>query len=429
MIGPAWADPHHDRARGHPIGVIVGRGAVGDDSTVAEVPARLAAVAALRGPDGAEAGAHAPELCRALIGLGTSLLEAGEHARALTACQEALELARGLPPATTPATRDRLLAAARYGAGVALWNTERFAEGLAALDEALETRRRLVADPSADPATQRADLGDLAESLTSRRVALVAMSQPEQAAECAGEAVRVLRRLAASEPPGSAALTAVTVRLARTVGERGNLLADLDRSDEWLACAAESVALFRAIDLETPGVHTADLAATLDNLQNALGGTGRHEEGLAAGLEGAALRRRLVADDESRFAPDLATSLGNLAHSFSALGRHEEARECAEEAVVLQRRLLAGEAGRDIDLARALGTLAMVLARAGRDPEAAWRAIEESLNLLHRVPGAAAARLLRTAYVTGSNVLDRLARYDEAARLRERAAALRQDRR
>jgi Tetratricopeptide repeat len=62
------------------------------------------------------------------------------------------------------------------------------------------------------------------------------------------------------------------------------------------------------------------LAGSLSNLSNRLADLGRREEALAAGQEAADLYRELAAARPDAFGPNLASSLNNLSVRLAALG-------------------------------------------------------------------------------------------------------------
>jgi tetratricopeptide (TPR) repeat protein len=83
------------------------------------------------------------------------------------------------------------------------------------------------------------------------------------------------------------------------------------------------------------------LARSLNNLSNRLADLGRREEALAAIEEAADIYRELAAARPDAFRPDLASSLTNLANRLAGLGRREEALAAIEEAVTAYRELAA----------------------------------------------------------------------------------------
>ena len=74
------------------------------------------------------------------------------------------------------------------------------------------------------------------------------------------------------------------------------------------------------------------LAGSLNNLSNRLADLGRREEALAAIQEAATIHRELAAARPDAFRPGLAKSLRNLAIALADLGRREEALAAIQEA-------------------------------------------------------------------------------------------------
>ncbi|MGH3855707.1 MAG: hypothetical protein ACRDR6_19910, partial [Pseudonocardiaceae bacterium] len=76
----------------------------------------------------------------------------------------------------------------------------------------------------------------------------------------------------------------------------------------------------------------ARLAMSVHNLANRLAEAGRRAEGLAAAQEAVQLDRELVELNRDAYLPDLAMSVHNLANRLAEAGRRAEALAAAQEA-------------------------------------------------------------------------------------------------
>ncbi|MDQ6776288.1 MAG: tetratricopeptide repeat protein, partial [Actinomycetota bacterium] len=125
---------------------------------------------------------------------------AGAIEQALTAVAEAVKLQRGIV-ATRPG--ESLQARARADLATALNNQSAMLSGagrsedaLAAVEEAVEIRRRLAAKRP-DVFEQASTLADLASSLNNQSLMLSGLGRREEAGTASEEAVEIYRRLAA----------------------------------------------------------------------------------------------------------------------------------------------------------------------------------------------------------------------------------------
>ena len=155
-------------------------------------------------------------------------------------------------------------------------------------------------------------------------------------------------------------------RLAGSLNNLSNRLADLGRREDALAAIQEAAGTYRELAAGHPDAFRPDLAMSLTNLSNRLGDLGRREDALAASQEAVTIRRELAAARPDAFRPGLAASLTTLAADLADLGRREDALAASQEAVTIRRELAAArpDAFRP-DLADSLTTLAADLAGLG----------------------------------------------------------------
>ncbi|MFF4450126.1 tetratricopeptide repeat protein [Streptomyces sp. NPDC001502] len=320
--------------------------------------------------DNADRAAYEPDLAAALIDLGTYLSNVGRQDEAVVSAREAVDIYRRLAEAN-PAAYEPNLARALTGLGNCLSQAGR--EGWDALDPALDAAvlwKRLAEE---DPATYEPDH---AMSCTNLGTLLLRAGLPREALISAREAVDIYRRLAEAspatyEPDFAAALTNL-----------GTLLPRAGREEEAVAPAREAVDIYRRLAEASPATYEPNLAAALNNLGNCLSHVRRPEEAVVPAREAVDIYRRLAEASPAAYEPNLAKTLTNLGRSML---------EVAEEEML----------------------------------PVALEAVRESVALFH---GLAQARpgvydgYLRAALAARVDVLDRIGRTEEAARMRRRLA-------
>ncbi|KAF7972073.1 hypothetical protein HWV62_19147 [Athelia sp. TMB] len=189
------------------------------------------------------------------------------------------------------------------------------------------------------------------------------------------EAVILFRALAVERP------AAHNADLARCLANLSMRLSNLGQAHDGLLAVEEAVHLYRALVAERPAAYSAPLATSLDNLSARLSALGRAQEALSAAEEAVNMYRDLAAERPGAYNDDLAGSLSNLSVHLSALGRAQEALSVVEEAVNLRRALAAKQpAAYNADLADCLNNFSNGLAALGRAQEA-LSAVEEAVNL------------------------------------------------
>ncbi|GAA3868520.1 hypothetical protein GCM10022227_27650 [Streptomyces sedi] len=239
--------------------------------------------------DGLRAAARNGVGARPLLGEGLNdlsnrLADAGEHAEALAAVAEAVEIYRGLADADAPREIHRpQLARCLSNLSVRLEKTGRHEEALAAIMEAVEIRR----EPTEHRDLHRADLATVLNNLS-------------------------------------------------------NSLAESGQGGEALAAITEAVGLWRELVDRRADTHRPGLAMGLNNLSNRLGEQGRYEEALAAITEAVGLYREMDSEAATGARPLLATGLHNLAIRLGALDRRAAALSMLDEAIALRRQLVDG---------------------------------------------------------------------------------------
>jgi hypothetical protein len=333
---------------------------------------------------------------------------------ALTLSLKLIEYLRPFAEAD-PAAYEPSLATALSNLSVRLDYVGRRQEGLAAIEESVALRRRLVTD---DRTTHEPNL---AAALNNLSADLATAGRRKEGLAAIEEAVALYRRLAADDR------AAYEPDLAMALNNLSADLATAGRRKEGLAAIEEAVALYRRLAADDRITHEPNLAAALNNLSGDLATAGRHPEGLVAMEEAVALYRRLAADDRAAYEPDLAMAFNNLSNRFGEAGRHPEALAAIKKCVEIRRRLVAGNpAAYEPDLAGALNNLSGRLGAAGRHPEA-WAAIEECVEIRDRlVAGNPAAYEpdLAMAFNNLSNRLGEAGRHPEALPAAEKSVAM-----
>ncbi|MFF1870622.1 tetratricopeptide repeat protein [Kitasatospora herbaricolor] len=376
---------------------------------------------ALRRPLAAtDRAAHEADLADSLNTMSVRYGAVGQHAAGLAAGQEAvavlLRLALADAVAHGPALADALNnLSIRYG------DVGRRTEGLAAVEAALGLRRLLA---EADPAAHRVAY---ASALNNVSVDYGRLGRYEDGLAAAEAAVAVRRELAAADSG------AHEVDLAGSLNNLSTLYDALGHHAESLTAIEEAVTLLRPLAAVNPAAHEADLATALNNLSNRYGTLDRPAEGLAAIEQAVGIRRRQAAANPAAHEADLANSLNNLALRQDALGRQAESLATVEEAVTVLRRLAtANPAAHEADLSTVLNNLSNGYGALGRTAEAV-AAGEEAVLVRRRLaaayPAAHQARLaaslqnLSAWFAAAGRPEEGLAAIEEAVEIGRRQAA------
>jgi len=253
----------------------------------------------------------------------------------------------------------------RLGELSALSGSGRLEEAVAASGEAVKICRSLA---ETNPGRF---LHELAQALVTHTNWLTASGRLEEAVMASGEALKICRSLAETNPEAYRPTFARALYThALHVGWLGHLF-------EALACNAEAVEVFRGLVainregfLPELAMAVAVYASRLGELSG-LGESGWADGALNASAESVALCRDLVATDPDRFRPRFAEVLTTHAAHLSERGWPDKALTVSAEAVELCNRLVAANRDRFLpDLAAALTTHAACLSKSGQPREA-----------------------------------------------------------
>jgi tetratricopeptide (TPR) repeat protein len=300
----------------------------------------------LRGTDLARTRGQAA----ALVNEATASSEAGRHAEAAAAGDQAVQLLRAVRRERR-ADEAPLLADALVCRSVARGALGDVTRALRDAEEAYRLAREVAAAGTGRPESLPLAQANLAARLLQAGRAATALPHARSAADAAGLPEPVAARIqdtlaqvsAAGEStgaPGAARQTRIV--LQRTAGDEAP---DTD------------------LDVERARAHT--------NQANRLLAAGRWQEAVDTVAQAVALHRALVARNRPARLPGLARALSNQAIMLSKVARWEEALVASGEAVTLQREISAADpvAGRP-GLASALSAYATALATSDRIAEA-----------------------------------------------------------
>jgi tetratricopeptide (TPR) repeat protein len=354
---------------------------------------------------------------------------------------------RGEDPAAA-----RRRAAALVNEAVALSDAGRHAEAAAAGEQAIGLLRAIRRVPREELApllaravlyhsTDLAAMGDLAGAL---RDAFEALALAEEVAAAgrgrrgalplaqANLAARLLQSGRADDAvPHARAAAGSTAGLPErdTAWIQGTLALTLAATGQDAEASAVSERTLGAVRTAA-GPADAERARALTNQANRLLQAGRRREAVDIAAEALAVHRALVARDRRARLPGLAMALTNQAIMLSKVSRWEESLAASEEAVASQREISATDpvAGRP-GLASALSSYATGLAAAdrideARPPMAESLAIRRSLADADRDAhlGKLAEAVSTYAFLAETDE-ERLRLYEEAVRLRRLLSA------
>nr|WP_181411929.1 tetratricopeptide repeat protein [Streptomyces sp. F2] len=362
-----------------------------------------------------ESAEYEPELALTLDNFGCRLSTMGLFEEAVTVAREAVAIQRRLSgPAATLSPRDSELAAALTNFAARLAEIGQLEEGLDAAREAIGLIRRLA---EANPAAYE---HELAGALNNFGINSSMAGHREEALVPASEAVDLYRRLAESNPP------AYEPDLAMALINLCTCLSRLSRHDEALSPARESLAIRRRLARGNPTAYDRDLAMSLNTLGICLSLTDNHEEALDSAQEAVDLFRRLAEGNPPAYESDLAMALTNLSNFLALAGYPLQALNPARESVDIRRRLATGNPSvYEPDLALGLYALADRHLEADVELSVGLRTAEEAVGIYRRLvpvsPRAYDYYLEHTLHVQ-ADLLDKLGRHEEAARIRRLAS-------
>ncbi|MFE9706165.1 tetratricopeptide repeat protein [Streptomyces sp. NPDC005930] len=328
-----------------------------------------------------------PGLAAVLHDLAGRLEREGRWHEALAALREAVEIRRSLV-AERPDTFLPGLSSSLNNLSVLLSHHGQTEEALTVSGEALDIQRKVAARQPDDIV-----LCHLATSLANHGGEMAARRHWEKGLAEIGEAVNIYRELAAKRPDRFR---------GNLAGGLNNLAAVLQRRSRWskaLEAISEAVDIFRELVGTRPDAFRHELAVCLANVSGIQAQLGRPEEALAAAREAVAMYRRLAAAQSDAHSPGLASSLTNLSGALADFGRWDEALAAAGEAVEIERELVTALPAARPGLAQCLHNLSVCLSASGRQDEA-LAAISEAVHLyielVRERPGAFTHELNRS---------------------------------
>ena len=262
-----------------------------------------------------------------LSGLAASLIivsdarsKLGRSADALEPAEEAVLVYRALAAVIDPAEASPFPAAyasALHHLGVLLWELERRAEAVGAIEEAISIRRRLTASDSPLLATDAdAQLAALAAASHHLGMILCELDRRQEALPWVREAVRIRDGL--TSPP-SADTADLLPGLAASLHNLAAIMSSLGQQQDAADFAAKAVFQYRSLTEGIsgfPGVHLPDLADALRNYSGSLFALGRTEDALQAIREAVGIYRTLT---DNSGPPGSAAFLPGLAQSVTVL--------------------------------------------------------------------------------------------------------------
>ncbi|WP_053651319.1 SAV_2336 N-terminal domain-related protein [Streptomyces sp. XY431] len=353
---------------------------------------------------------HLPDLANALDYLAVRLGQAGRPDEGVAAAEEAVAISRQLVGTDATAHTEGLVRALRALAR-RLSQVDRTEEAVPADEERIALLRRLTEQ---DPARHRPDLADALDDLALHSLML---NRNAQAVDAAGEAVTHYRALAEADPAGH------ELNLLWTLRTLTRSLAGAARTEEVVAVDEERIALLRRLTEQDPARHRPDLADALDDLALHLSDTDRLPSAVDAAREAVAINRALAATDPAH-ADQLAWTLATLSMTLFMSGSLDESSAAAEERVAILRTATEQlgpdnpDADRKRRLIEALTALVRVRMTLPGQEDRITAAAREAIALSRTRPNTADQRGLgRFVHALGSlaDVLADAGRYDEAA--------------
>ncbi len=315
---------------------------------------------------------HRPSLADALGDLGLRLIAVGRVAEAAAVSAEAVALCRAVAEDDEECLPH--LAAALDQLSLRHAALGRRDPALAAVEQATDLYEDLS---SRNPALFRLDFAKTTHRLAAR---LFDVGRAEDAARAAYHAVQRWRQVADADPRYEA-------EFARTLVSVGSLLSSFGRAGESSAVVGEAIAVLRRLAAANPRDFEPELAAALGESGTVLRLLDRRDDAARAAAEAVAVCRRVARDGDPKAVGELAVALGGLTDAL----RGPERLALAEEAVDLLRPMGFRYA---VDLSIAQCRLALLLLEAGREHEAR-RIVDAVLDrpLPHRLPPAQGGRL------------------------------------
>jgi tetratricopeptide (TPR) repeat protein len=316
----------------------------------------------------AEPDEGVPELADWLRRVASMHLQLGRRHEALAASSEAVDLYRTLADADRPASVAVLARALSERA----WSVNRLGhcqDGMATSGEAV-TLARSISTLDADPFC-------LPDLLAVHAAHLASVGRVDEAQASADQALILFDGADAASAELRAKRRVALVNLSASLGLLG-------RPDEALATIEEALVLARNIPGTGPAPDQLTLARTLDNHACRLHGARRFAEVFDSVDEGEDLARRWVDRRPAVALPLLADLFAARALGLHRLGRDEEAASASEKSVALTRQLdisCPGEFDRELTIA--FDRHAECLQALGR-PDDARRLADEAATIRQR---------------------------------------------
>jgi tetratricopeptide (TPR) repeat protein len=264
-----------------------------------------------------QAAFYRTDLAVGLHELSIRYHDLGDFAQAIEVTREAEKIYRRLA-ASAPQIFTEDLASCLNSLSHHLYEAGRMKESVAATRKSIKLYRKVLSwRPEAT--------SGLAVSLSTLAPRLSELGQPAKALQHAAEAVELYRR-EDDDPEG----------LATALHSLGTSLLDLERPAEAMPHLEEAVAIRRRRATSQPTkIHDVDLACSLVSLGKSLSEQSRYREALAKTRRGVRLLRGAMKGGGDFLRPRLAATLSNQAHQLRELGEPKAALKSAEEAMRL----------------------------------------------------------------------------------------------
>ena len=254
--------------------------------------------------------------------------------------------------------------------------------GLAVTASRLVVQQRFE-EAQKDPAATEA-LFALAEATTEHAIRLAAVQRVEEALAAAEESVRLYRELAGKDPAHARRLASALLGLA-------NRQASVGLHQQALDADAEAVGVLRGLQRDDPGARL-EFGRALSHLSSDLGRFERIDEALGAAEWAVSILEPLfAATDHPEIGSELAGAYTNFSNRLTDAGRQDAALEATKQAVAVYRRI--AEDAPDAyapKLGEALANVALDLRNAGALADAlaaASEAVAIFRGLAARAPG------------------------------------------
>ncbi|WP_449062244.1 tetratricopeptide repeat protein [Planomonospora algeriensis] len=268
---------------------------------------------------GATGEVRAADTAMSLNNQAAALLQSHRYAEGLAAAEEAVGLLRPLAEGRSrPEHLPRL--------AMALNNNAMLLRGMGRLDEALRLSAEAV-DYGGE--LLRADRHDCAHeaggAVSNYALLLAETGDHARAVKVSDLAVQIHRQLVAvdeSALPG----------LGDSLANHGRWLAGLGEHEQAVAAIEEAVTVYLRAETAQPGACALGLAEAFDSLRSLSSRAGRYREALHAAAETDDRYAALAAAHERLFEPELAASRYHLAETLLTLNRHAEALTPARDA-------------------------------------------------------------------------------------------------